>query len=119
MPEPTRLQAVALHDMLEALFGARTMFRENPENVSMGLTALRVLSSNPMRVGFVAYNLSGNGVYLAPSNLVSSSRGIYLAPNGGGVSLVWDRDFELCSAEWWGIATAAASTIYVLELINS
>jgi len=108
-----------LHEITKSLFGARTRYRENPETDTVGVAATRVMAANPMRLGWVAYNLSGNPMYLAPSNLVSATRGLYLAANGGGVSLVWDRDFELCTAEWWALAGAAASTIYVLEILNS
>jgi len=116
---PENIRPLALHEMLSSLFGARTTFRENPEASSIGVVASRILAANPMRVGIVVYNLSGNGVYLAPNNQVATTRGVYLAPNGGGVSMVWDRDFELCTSEWWALATAAASQIYVLELVNA
>jgi hypothetical protein len=111
-------QPLALHAMIEALFGARTTHRENPVTNSVGVAATQILQANPMRVGLVLFNLSGNGVYIAPNNAVSLTRGIYLAPNGGGASLVWDRDFELLAQEWWAIATAAASTVYILEIVN-
>ncbi len=105
---------LALHRLLEALYGVRTSYTENPENVSIGVVPLRILPVDPMRVGFIVTNLSGNSVYLAPRATVASSRGIFLAANGGSLSLVWDRDFELCSSDWWAVASGAASTIYVL-----
>lgn len=107
-----------LHEMLKSLYGARTTINENPDNVTMGVAALRIAGNNPMRLGLIVMNLSANSVYIAPSNQVAATRGIWLAPNGGQASLVWDRDMELCTREWWGIATAAGSTIYVIELLS-
>lgn len=111
-------QPVPLHTMLEALYGTRSRAVENPENTLLGVAALRILPNDPMRVGFIICNLSANGVYIAPTNQVAATRGIFVPPNGGSVSVVWDRDFELCAIEWWGIAGGANSQVYVLANVN-
>lgn len=109
------MAGLVLHQMVEALFGVKTYPRENPETNSVGTDAVRILQENPRRLSFQVVNLSANSLYIAPTNQVSSTRGIFLAANGGIVSLIWDRDFELCSHEWYAVASGAASDIYVLE----
>ena len=109
---------LALHEMLEALYGVKTYRRENPVTDSVGAAAEHILHGNPMRLSFVVFNLSANPVYIAPSNVVSAAHGFYLAPNGGSIAVSWDIDFELASDVWYGIAPAGASTIYVLENIS-
>jgi len=109
--------ALALTDMLEALFGVRSYPRENPVTATVGAAAERILSLNPQRVSFQVINLSANSLYIGLSNAVAATEGIYIAPNGGSVSLIWDRDFELVSHDWWAIAGGAGSAVYVLENI--
>lgn len=109
--------ALSLAQMLEALFGIRSYLRTNPEVSSVGVSASRILRGNPQRVSIVVFNLSANNVYIAPFNDVSATNGFYIAPNGGSVTMQWDRDFEMLSHEWWGIAPAGASNIYVMENI--
>jgi len=101
--------------MLEALFGVRSYPRENPITATVGAAAERILANNPQRVSFQVANLSANALYIGLSNTVNATEGIYVAPNGGLISLIWDRDFELCSHEWWALAGGPASAIYVLE----
>jgi hypothetical protein len=105
--------------MIEALFGVQTHPRQNPEVSVVGTSAVRILQTNPRRLSFQVINLSAANVFIAIDNQVASDRGIYLSPNGGGVTLNWDRDFELCSHEWWAIASAGSSDIYVLENVST
>ena len=106
---------LALHEMLIELFGVKTNPRSNPITTTVATSVTKILANDPMRLSLVIFNLGANSVFVAPDNLVSASRGIYLAPNGGSVSLIWDTDFELCSRDWYAIASGASSTIYVLE----
>ena len=112
----------ALHEMLEALFGIKSYPRENSLLFNpatgldqVGVAAARILTNNPQRVSFLVINLSANVVYVGLTNQVAATHGVRLAPNGGLMSAIWDRDFEEVSHEWWAVATAAASDIYVLR----
>lgn len=114
--------ALALHEMLEALFGIKSDARENSLLFDpatgfdrVGVAAARILANNPQRVGFQITNLSANIVYVGITNQVSATHGIMLGPAGGIMSVIWDRDFEECSHEWWALASGAASDIYVLR----
>lgn len=114
--------AIALHEMLEALFGIKSYAVENSLLFDpatgfdrVGLVAARFMATNPQRVSFQVTNLSAAVVLIGITNRVTATHGIRLAPNGGIASLIWDRDFEEVSHEWWAIATVAASDIYVLQ----
>ena len=110
--------SLSLFQMIEALFGIRTVHHENPVTDNVDIAVTNILSGNPRRVGFVVFNLSANTIFIAPSNIVSATRGIYLAPNGGSASLVWDRDFEIICMPWYAAASADTSVVYILEYIS-
>lgn len=101
-------------EMIAALFGIRTAFAVNPQTNTVGVTEVMVLPNDPMRVGIVFVNNSANAIYVLPRKGVSADEGIYLAPNGGTISMVWDRDFELCSVAWYALAGGAGSRITIL-----
>lgn len=109
--------SLALHEILESLYGVRTYPKENLQTTSVGVAAERIAINNPMRASLLVINMSANTIYLALTPNVSATQGIILAPNGGSVLFQWDRDFELVTEEWWALATGAASAIYTLENI--
>lgn len=107
--------SLPLHEMINALFGVKTIPRINPEVTQVDIVVTKILPYNPRRLSFVIFNLSGNSVYISPFRSVSATNGIYLAANGGSASLIWDRDFELCCYEWFATAGANDSEIFILE----
>jgi len=107
-----------LSDLLRAKFHVKTRELINPVVAAVGVAAIPVARNNPDRLAFVMINLSANIVYISPLPGVLATAGIRLDPNGGLISMVWDEDFELVSHEWYGIATAAASAIFVSEVIG-
>jgi hypothetical protein len=110
--------SVTLSELLESLYGVKTTNRANPNIATVSTTAQKILNNNPNRVSFLVVNLSVNGLYIAPAQDVASTKGIYLAPNGGFATFMWDRDFELVGQEWWAIGTAVGTTLYCLENIT-
>ena len=108
----------ALSDLLKDRFKLKTRSLVNPLVAAVGVAAIPVLLNHPDRVGFVMVNLSANIIYISPLDTVAATAAIRLDPNGGAVSLVWDEDFELVSHEWYGIATGAASAVFVSEIIG-
>lgn len=107
---------MALSSLIFQKFGVRTRVVENPVVSSIGITAEVVLKNNPDRLGFVIINLSENAVYIGIDKEVATTKGIYLAPNGGTLSVFYGEDFELVGYEFWGVASGAGSVIYVLEV---
>ncbi len=107
-----------LTDLLLERFKLKTRSLVNPVVAALGAAAVVFLRNNPDRVGFVIFNLSVNAIYISPLQTVLATAGIPMLLQGDGISLVWDEDFEMVSYDWYGIAPAGASAIYVLEIIG-
>lgn len=105
-------------DLLEAQFGIKTVHSVNPEVDQVAITLTKIMSYNPRRASFVLVNLGANFITVAPDSNVSLTRGIYLVPNGGTLSMIWNEDFELPTFEWYAIADTAACDIYILEVLT-
>ena len=113
MPRP-------LAALLEEKLGTKATPFANPLNVaSIGVTAVRILPSNPNRFAWIFIDLSPNLIWLLNSNLVSPSNGIQVAASGGNVISDWEEDFELVSNEWWAVAGGAASSFLVVEIVSA
>jgi hypothetical protein len=109
--------ANSLQNLLERIYGLKTFYKINAKADSIGTSVTTILSANPNRVSFLVVNLSTANLFMSPDNDVSSSKGIFVAPNGGSVILQWDVDFELVSQTWYAVASASSSDIYILENI--
>lgn len=107
-----------LAGLLLERFKVKTRAIENPLVTSVGTTATLALANNPNRLAWILVNLSANIIYIALSNLVSPSYGIYLDPNGGVASMVWDEDFQATGWAIWAIAPAGASAVYSMEVVT-
>ena len=104
--------------LLEREYGVKTTYGINPEVAQVETTLTKVLAYNPKRVSFILINLGADFITVAPDNLVAATRGIYLVPNGGTLSMVWTEDFEMPTFEWFAIADTAACAIFALEVIT-
>jgi hypothetical protein len=102
--------------LLQAHFGMKTTWKQNPLVSQVAITVTKVIAANPNRLGLVITNAGANTVYLSPKNTVAVGAGIVLVPTGGAASFKWDIDFELVASEWYGIASGAASNVNVLEI---
>lgn len=89
---------------------------ETDKTVSVDTAATRIVGSNPDRVMLLFVNLGSTPVNIAPANDPSTSKGITLSQNGGSIVTIVRDDGTLPSREWYGIATSAASNVYVVEL---
>jgi len=107
-----------LSELLIERFKLKTRSLVNPLVAAVGVAAIPIALNHPDRVGLVIVNLSANIIYISPLPNVALLVGIRLDPNGGSVSLAWDEDFELVSHDWYGIATGAASAVFILETIG-
>jgi len=110
--------SLPLHEMIEGLFGIKTTHRINRVVNQVQDIVTQILMYDPKRVGIVIVNLSVNAVYISTNNNVTANNGIFLAPLGGAASLVWDRDFELCCNDWYAIAAAINSNVFILENLS-
>jgi len=109
MPKP-------LKQLIDEKFGIKTQPRVNSLTNSVGTTVTQILGNNPNRVSWLIVNLAAQGIYIGFDRTVSSTKGVYLPPNGGSASMVFDEDFHTVSYEVFGISTAV-SPVYVLEII--
>jgi len=110
--------SIQLSDLLQNLYGIKTFPQINKTVSQVGSSAVQIMSANPNRVSFLVVNLSTNNLFISPQNDVSSTKGIYIAPSGGSITIQWDRDFELVSQPFFAIAAGAASDVYILENIS-
>lgn len=104
-------------ELIEDRFGVVTTSRDNAENTSIGVASLLIARQNPNRLALVVINLSPNNIFLRPRQDATTSIGIRLNANGGSVSITMEFDFLLPTFDWFAIASAAASSIYVLETL--
>lgn len=111
-----RVRHLSLPDLIEAKLGVRTEARLNRETGSVGVSRIVVLRNDSKRIAALLVNLSANIIYVAADTLVSTTRSIRLAPNGGSLKLVWYDDFDIVGWEWWAIASAAASDLFTYEV---
>ena len=110
--------SLALHEILESLYGVKTYPRENDPAQVVGVDPEIIAHNHPMRASLLVINMSGNVMAMGLTHEVAVlTHGIILAPNGGNLLLQWDRDFELVTDEWWIVAGGAASPVYMLENI--
>lgn len=109
-----------VQELLEQQYGVKTVYETNPlvPQLEASPVITRFLPYNPRRLSFVLVNLSAVYICVGPDSNVSLTRGIYLVPNGGTLSMVWTEDFEMPTFEWYGLANGAAAEIYVLEVLT-
>ncbi|MBW8036358.1 MAG: hypothetical protein FVQ79_12190 [Planctomycetes bacterium] len=105
-------------ELIEQQFNVKTVYDINPEVSAVQITKTKVLSYNPRRVSFVLINLGSDHLLVAPDAKVSLTRGIYLVPNGGTLSMVWTEDFEMPTFEWYAIADTNPCNIMVMEVLT-
>jgi hypothetical protein len=111
--------------MTSTLYGAAAEFlrsrykgelTEDETSVTVGTAVSTVIGSNPDRLGLLILNLSANTVYVSIENSVSATNGIRLGANGGSVALNVTDDGMIQTRTWYGLATGAGSSVYVLDL---
>jgi len=90
----------------------------NPVTDTVLTTATRLLTNNPDRIFWLIVNLSGNNGYLGWDTQVSSTRGLFIAANGGFVSAMIEEDGELVIYEVWAINQNAQGTYLVVEVMR-
>lgn len=89
---------------------------EDERNPIIGVTAEELLGADPERVLIFVLNLSPNSVYMGLRQTVSSTNGILLASNGGGVSFNAVDDGTIPTRQFFVVAGGAGSQLYVLTL---
>ena len=89
---------------------------EDEINPLVGTVVEELLGGDPERVLVFVLNLSANSVFVGLRNTVSATNGILLAASGGNVSFNAVEDGTLPTRQFFVVAAAAASQLYVLTL---
>jgi len=87
-------------------------------NPTATTSAAQLVENNADRVALIIFNLGANDVFIAFNSGVSSTNGIKLVANGGFVTLTLRDDYTIQSYNFWFIAAAATSSVYVFELLR-
>lgn len=106
----------SVYDLVKNELGITVGVSENPITPTIPAnTVTRILPRNPRRVALTMINLGNSSVYIAPSEDVSTSKGILLTQVGGSISLTWKDDLTIVAEPWYAFSSGG-STIYVLEI---
>jgi len=88
----------------------------NPVTDTVATTPTLILRNNPDRIFWLIVNLSANNGYMGWDTLVSSTRGLLVAANGGFVSASIEEDGELVIQEVYAVNLAAQGTYMIVEI---
>lgn len=110
--------SVTLHEILESLYGVKTIAKVNSVVDDVDSTVKKILNNNPNRVSVIIFNLGASPIYVSPFNDVSSTKGMYVAPLGGSIVIQWDTDFTLVSNEFYAISALDNQSVMILENIS-
>ena len=97
-------------------FGGPT--RSITSTVSVLTTVTRIAGNNPRRVSITIYNRGLNNVDIDYVSSVTSGSGIPLTGSSGVAQSTIEDDGEAVINEVYGIATTAASSVFVVEVIR-
>jgi len=107
----------AAQEYVEGLFGGPITESESVYTIdTTPYTA--ITQNNPDRVGLTIINLGSNDLFIALDINVSTSRGVYLAKNGGTASITVVDDQMLPTRAWYAISSIGSTTVYVLEIFR-
>ncbi len=110
----TKISAAAL--FAQNTFGGQTRSIVNPLTNTVGTASTQLLQNNPDRVFWIIFNRSANKIDLDFTPDVAIDARIPIAPGGGFVSMDVRDDGEGIINPVFAIASAAASTVYVMEI---
>jgi hypothetical protein len=75
-----------------------------------------IVGTDPDAVGLIIINNGANPVFISLVNATGASTGIFLAANGGSVTMNVRDDFILPALEWFASSPAGASALTVLRI---
>ncbi len=99
-----------------ARFGGPTTSRTSTVTVATSVT--RIVGNNPRRVSVTVYNRGVNNVDVDYVATVTAGGGIPLTGASGVMQSTIEDDGEAVVQELYGIATTAASSVFVVEVLR-
>jgi len=97
-------------------FGGPTTSRTS--TVAVLTTVTRIAGNNPRRVSITIYNRGINNVDIDYVATVTTGAGIPLSASSGVSTATIEDDGEAVINEIYGIATTAASSVFIVEVIR-
>lgn len=85
---------------------------------SVGVTVSQIFAPNADRLLTLLVNMSTNLMYVGFDAEVSSTRGIFLAANGGSLITLADEDLILTTFPQFVVSTGALSNLFHLEVFR-
>lgn len=106
-----------LRDLLDRQYEVKATGRVSTVSVGDSRPATLIIGNNPNRTGLAIINASTASLYLSFNKDMGLTEGFYIVPSGGMLILNWRDDFDIVGWSWYGIASAAASAVNVVEEI--
>lgn len=106
---------MTLQDVLEKDLGVKTRGDEIATNTTLQTTATQVCPNDPSRLALTIINTGSNNAFIYVDNSVSTTKGIFIAANGGTLSLNFRDDLGLCALSFFGVGSGGTTTITFLS----
>lgn len=107
-----------LTELLQSIYGLRTVSKTNQLVDTVATTTTHILKANPNRLNVLIVNNGTNAMFILPSRDVNTTKGIYVSPYGGFVSLAWSTDYELLGQDWFAISTSGSTEVTIIETLS-
>jgi len=104
-----------VRELFEKEYGVWTGVIENPLTDTVGTSITQLLQPDPGRLNYTLVNLGATPVYFCFTPDPSTTKGIYVAANGGYVTLDWKDDGLLVTYPVWAISSGATK-VYLVGL---
>jgi hypothetical protein len=86
--------------------------------VNVATTVTRIVGNNPRRVQLTLYNRGVSNVDIDYVSTITAGAGIPLTASSGIAASTIEDDGEVIIQEVYGIATGAASSVFIVEVIR-
>lgn len=83
---------------------------------STGVVFASVVGNDPDAMALLFVNNGAQPIFLTLRQSAAASTGVFLAANGGFLSLTARDDFILPALEWFAASPAGASSLFVLRM---
>jgi hypothetical protein len=105
-----------VRDFLEEHYGDSLPTDDNPSDVTVGVTAVQLVTVNARRIKLRMCNFGGANVVFERDASVTATTGIQLSP-GQTIELTAPEDFELVTKQLFGISSFAGNAIHIIETV--
>ena len=100
-------------DLFEKLYGVKCDVVENPITDTVTTAVTQLLKNDPGRCNWTLVNLGATPLYFCFTPDPSANKGIYVAINGGYVTLDWKDDGILVTRPIYAVSTGTIKVYLV------